>query len=114
MHERKNFNAANDHVSLLTAYNHVGWQSLTEFQMLLRATQQLCYPRWKTLGEDEYFTSEKVITNQEHQDLNEVMEKRHFLEGKSSDYTTLLAFRSGFYARESTYETVVSPGLSTA
>jgi len=62
--------------------------------MLLWAGEQFCYTRCKSLCKDEIFTPELVETNEEHEDLNQMMKKRNFLVSEIFYYVLKSAFRN--------------------
>lgn len=50
--------------------------------MLLWTREKLCYTCCKLLGENEIFASKQMLTNQKHQDLNQIGEQGNLLECK--------------------------------
>lgn len=50
--------------------------------MLLWTREKLCYSCCKLLSENEILASKQMLTDQKHQDLNQIGEQRDLLEGK--------------------------------
>lgn len=50
--------------------------------MLLWTREKLCYSCCKLLSENEILAPKQMLTDQKHQDLNQIGEQRDLLEGK--------------------------------